>query len=88
MPWTCRNESNPRHQPQTKPTPPHQIIEDFVFYWAHRTLHHPMLYARVHKLHHKYKAPFSVTATFATSTEFVVSVRVVVLGSGVRLFGG
>ena len=28
------------------------IIEDFFFYWTHRLLHTPLLYNKVHKLHH------------------------------------
>ncbi|PVU94267.1 hypothetical protein BB561_002675 [Smittium simulii] len=30
------------------------IFTDFCIYWIHRILHHPMLYARFHKLHHKW----------------------------------
>eukprot|EP01061_Rhynchopus_euleeides_P025750 TRINITY_DN4181_c1_g1_i2.p1 TRINITY_DN4181_c1_g1~~TRINITY_DN4181_c1_g1_i2.p1 ORF type:complete len:278 (+),score=102.32 TRINITY_DN4181_c1_g1_i2:42-875(+) len=34
---------------------------DFVIYWVHRGLHHPLLYKRIHKLHHTYQytTPFS-----------------------------
>eukprot|EP00754_Rhynchopus_humris_P005230 Rhum_TRINITY_DN12625_c0_g2::Rhum_TRINITY_DN12625_c0_g2_i1::g.53076::m.53076/K00227/SC5DL, ERG3; Delta7-sterol 5-desaturase len=37
------------------------IFTDFCIYWAHRGLHHPMLYRRIHKLHHtfQYTTPFS-----------------------------
>lgn len=31
------------------------IIEDFLFYWSHRLLHHPMLYKHFHKKHHEFK---------------------------------
>lgn len=33
----------------------HQLIEDACFYWLHRLLHHPALYATVHKAHHHFK---------------------------------
>ncbi|XP_045494156.1 delta(7)-sterol 5(6)-desaturase erg32-like [Colias croceus] len=40
------------------------IYQDFTTYILHRLYHTPWLYARFHKLHHKYKQPtaFSVTA--------------------------
>lgn len=28
------------------------VIDDTYFYWAHRLLHHPWFYRRVHKVHH------------------------------------
>lgn len=28
---------------------------DFAVYWVHRALHHPILYKRVHKVHHLFK---------------------------------
>lgn len=28
------------------------VIDDTYFYWTHRMLHHPLLYRRVHKVHH------------------------------------
>ena len=45
------------------------IVEDFVFYFLHRALHHyPVLYTSIHKMHHEYKAPFHMTAMYATVT--------------------
>jgi sterol desaturase/sphingolipid hydroxylase (fatty acid hydroxylase superfamily) len=29
---------------------------DCIFYWVHRSLHHPLLYKHIHKKHHKYTA--------------------------------
>lgn len=29
------------------------IVHDTYFYWMHRTVHHPMLFRRIHLLHHK-----------------------------------
>ena len=39
------------------------LFTDFLIYWIHRALHHPLLY-RLHKLHHHYKetTPFSAFA--------------------------
>jgi Delta7-sterol 5-desaturase len=37
------------------------LFSDTCVYWIHRALHHRLLYAPIHKLHHKYKetTPFS-----------------------------
>ena len=45
------------------------ILEDFAFYWLHRLLHHPKLYGRIHKLHHKYYAPIGLSSEFAHPVE-------------------
>ena len=39
-------------------------FSDTCVYWIHRALHHRLLYAPIHKLHHKYKetTPFSAYA--------------------------
>jgi lathosterol oxidase len=33
------------------------VFSDFWVYWIHRALHHPLLYKRLHKLHHKWIMP-------------------------------
>jgi lathosterol oxidase len=33
------------------------FFHDTYFYWAHRLMHHPLLYERVHKIHHLSKDP-------------------------------
>ncbi|KAG0015018.1 c-5 sterol desaturase [Podila clonocystis] len=33
------------------------LFTDFGIYWAHRVLHHPLLYKRFHKPHHKWVVP-------------------------------
>jgi sterol desaturase/sphingolipid hydroxylase (fatty acid hydroxylase superfamily) len=30
------------------------LVEDFVFYWVHRLLHHPVLFKAVHWKHHRF----------------------------------
>jgi methylsterol monooxygenase len=44
------------------------MMEDTWHYIAHRTLHHPKLYW-IHKQHHTFKAPFSLTAEYAHPIE-------------------
>ena len=41
------------------------------FYFAHRALHHPALYARFHKQHHEYKGSVGFAAEYATLVEQV-----------------
>jgi len=51
------------------------VVIDFWFYWTHRIMHwkEPInLYALVHKIHHRYKTPAAVCATYAHPFEFVV----------------
>jgi len=38
------------------------LFTDFMIYWIHRWLHHPLLYGPIHKLHHKW----IVTTPFAS----------------------
>lgn len=67
------------------------ICEDFTFYWSHRTLHHKSLYPYIHKIHHEYNNPISVSSEFAHPIEFVLAnmlpnaVGSKILGSRVHL---
>jgi methylsterol monooxygenase len=45
------------------------IVEDTWHYWGHRVLHTPWLYKNIHKQHHKYAAPFGLTAEYAHPVE-------------------
>lgn len=40
------------------------LFTDTMIYWIHRWLHHPILYAPIHKLHHKWvvSTPFAAYA--------------------------
>ncbi|KAF8487732.1 hypothetical protein F5888DRAFT_1820559 [Russula emetica] len=50
-----------------------------IFSAAHQLLHTPLLYKHIHKLHHKYSAPFSLAAEYAHPLE------VMILGTGTIL---
>ncbi|GJJ14249.1 C-4 sterol methyl oxidase [Clathrus columnatus] len=52
------------------------IFEDAFHYWAHRALHYGPLYKKIHKIHHKYSAPFGLAAEYAHPLE------VFILGTG------
>ena len=33
------------------------MFTDFIIYWIHRWLHHPLIYKNIHKPHHQWKVP-------------------------------
>ncbi|KAI9298635.1 hypothetical protein K502DRAFT_216467 [Neoconidiobolus thromboides FSU 785] len=40
------------------------LITEVGFYYVHRLLHHPLLYAKFHKLHHEFTAPIGLAGKF------------------------
>ena len=42
----------------------HAVVVDTVFYFTHRLIHYPYLYKRIHKIHHRFKAPVSVASMY------------------------
>ena len=44
-------------------------VNDTGFYWAHRALHVPFLYKRIHKQHHQFKAPVAEASEWAHPLE-------------------
>ncbi|EGD82670.1 GTP binding protein 4 [Salpingoeca rosetta] len=49
------------------------LVNDALFYWTHRLLHMPQLYARFHKQHHEYKATTGFAAEYASPLEQLLS---------------
>jgi sterol desaturase/sphingolipid hydroxylase (fatty acid hydroxylase superfamily) len=49
------------------------MIEDTMFYWVHRALHHPLLYGRCHKIHHEYKTTIGIASEYAHPIEYVIA---------------
>lgn len=62
------------------------IINDFLFYWAHRTLHHPLFYAKFHKQHHQFRATIGIAAEYAGPLESVLANGIPTI-AGPILFG-
>ena len=52
---------------------------DFGLYWAHRILHRPWLYRRVHLVHHRFRAPFLFTYTAVHPAEQLLYTLVVLV---------
>ncbi|KAF7973796.1 hypothetical protein HWV62_20368 [Athelia sp. TMB] len=52
------------------------VFEDMFHYFAHQALHIGVLYKHIHKIHHKYSAPFGLAAEYAHPAE------VAILGTG------
>ncbi|KAJ3760905.1 hypothetical protein EV360DRAFT_80723 [Lentinula raphanica] len=48
------------------------FFEDLFHWAAHRALHTPILYKHIHKIHHKYSAPFGLAAEYAHPAEVMI----------------
>ncbi|XP_046457152.1 fatty acid hydroxylase domain-containing protein 2-like [Daphnia pulex] len=49
------------------------VVEEIVFYYSHRFLHHRRLYKYIHKKHHEWTAPIAVTAIYCHPLEHLLS---------------
>lgn len=49
------------------------LIEEVLFYYGHRGLHHPFIYKYFHKKHHEWQSPIAITAIYCHPIEHVVS---------------
>lgn len=49
------------------------VIEDTLFYWGHRLLHHPKIYGKIHKRHHQFYTPVGLAAEYAHPIEYFVA---------------
>ena len=47
------------------------LIEDFISYWAHRTLHHPKLYY-IHKKHHEFPDVIHISSIYTHWIDFMI----------------
>ncbi|KZV99527.1 sterol desaturase [Exidia glandulosa HHB12029] len=49
------------------------LLREVLFYYSHRALHHRFVYAKVHKLHHRFTAPIALAAQYAHPIEHFVA---------------
>ena len=49
------------------------LVEDFIFYWAHRFLHLKWIYPHIHKMHHTHTSTVSIAAEYVHPVEFLLS---------------
>ena len=49
------------------------FVEEVLFYYSHRLLHHPKLYPHVHKVHHEWQQPVGFVALYAHPLEHAIS---------------
>lgn len=50
-----------------------QLAREVSFYYIHRALHHPSIYAYIHKMHHKYITPVAFAAEYAHPVEHILA---------------
>jgi len=49
------------------------VGDEFIFYYGHAMLHHKLFYNRVHKIHHEFKAPIALVASYCHPLEMIIS---------------
>lgn len=45
------------------------LIYDALFYWSHRILHNPSLFLKIHRIHHRFKTPVGISASYSEAYE-------------------
>lgn len=49
------------------------LFNELFFYYAHRLLHHPLFYKRIHKQHHEWISPVGVASVYTHPIEYIFS---------------
>eukprot|EP00026_Physarum_polycephalum_P010636 Phypoly_transcript_10805.p1 GENE.Phypoly_transcript_10805~~Phypoly_transcript_10805.p1 ORF type:complete len:262 (+),score=12.91 Phypoly_transcript_10805:437-1222(+) len=52
------------------------VVNDFLFYWAHRLLHYPPLYKKVHKQHHMFTQTIGIAAEYSHPFEGLIAAAI------------
>lgn len=62
------------------------FLNDTLFYWAHRALHHKSIYKYIHKKHHMFKVNVGISAEYANPIEDVLA-NIIPTMAGVWVMG-
>jgi len=49
------------------------VVEEVGFYYAHRLFHHRVLYKHIHKQHHEWQSPISITGIYCHPIEHLIA---------------
>ncbi len=55
-------------------------LDDFLYYWSHRTLHRPWLYKRIHSKHHRIVTPWAITGNYMHPLELSLTGTIAMTG--------
>lgn len=56
------------------------LLDDFLYYWMHRLMHHPRLFRHVHAVHHRVPTPWAISAHYMHPIEFTATGLLMLLG--------
>ncbi|HSP78320.1 MAG TPA: sterol desaturase family protein, partial [Myxococcaceae bacterium] len=56
------------------------VLDDFLYYWMHRTLHTRWLYKHVHSIHHRITNPCAISGNYMHVVEFLLTSTLVFIG--------
>jgi sterol desaturase/sphingolipid hydroxylase (fatty acid hydroxylase superfamily) len=57
------------------------VLDDFLFYWMHRSLHESRwLFKKVHSIHHRIMTPWAITGHYMHPVEYVLTGTVMLIG--------
>lgn len=49
------------------------IVEEILYYYIHRLLHHPSIYKYIHKTHHLFTAPIALSTVYSHPIEHIIA---------------
>jgi plant 4alpha-monomethylsterol monooxygenase len=55
-------------------------LDDFLYYFMHRAMHHGWLWKNVHAVHHRIHTPWAITGHYMHPIEFVLTAALMLIG--------